>query len=51
VLEDLCRACGAANVDVVRPQEYTEMKELIARRIAEPALSVMIIRSPCILIR
>ncbi len=50
-IEGICRACGAANVDVVRPQKYQEMKELIRRRVAEPTLSVIVVRSPCMLMK
>lgn len=50
-LEAICSACGADNVDVFRPQDYKGMKELIGKRVAEDALSVIILRSPCILIK
>jgi len=51
VLEDMCRACGADNVDVVQPQKYDQLKALIGQRIGEDALSVIIARSPCRLLR
>ena len=51
VIEDICRACGVDNVDVVRPQQFRELKELIGRRLSEEALSVIVVRSPCILIK
>jgi indolepyruvate ferredoxin oxidoreductase alpha subunit len=50
-LEELCKACGADNVDVVRPQEYKQMVELIKARAEAEALSVIIVRSPCMLLR
>jgi indolepyruvate ferredoxin oxidoreductase alpha subunit len=50
-LEEICRACGADNVDVVRPQEYKAMVELIKTRAEADALSVIIVRSPCMLLK
>ncbi|MFW6254517.1 MAG: thiamine pyrophosphate-dependent enzyme, partial [Chitinivibrionales bacterium] len=48
-LEELCRSCGVQNVDVIRPNARKELEELIAKRLDEDALSVIITRSPCLL--
>ncbi len=50
VLEDVCRACGADNVDVVNPYQKEAFAELIRKRVGEDALSVIIARAPCRLI-
>jgi indolepyruvate ferredoxin oxidoreductase alpha subunit len=50
ILEDLCRACGADNVDVVVPYQFGQLENIIKRRLEENALSVIIARSPCRLI-
>ncbi len=49
-LDDLCRACGADNVDVVDPFKVAGLEQLVRQRMAEDALSVIIARSPCKLI-
>ncbi len=51
ILEDLCRACGADNVDVVDPTNRKEFEEIVKKRIAADELSVIISRHPCKLIR
>jgi indolepyruvate ferredoxin oxidoreductase alpha subunit len=50
VLEDLCRACGVPQVDVVDPNRYQPFIELVKKRLEQPVLSVIIARSPCKLI-
>jgi indolepyruvate ferredoxin oxidoreductase, alpha subunit len=50
VLEELCKACGAANVDVVDPYDSRKLEALIKQRMNEEALSVLIARAPCRLI-
>lgn len=50
VLEDLCRACGADNVDVVGAYRIKELEDLIRSRVNAGALSVIIVRTPCRLI-
>ena len=50
VLEDLCRACGVDNVDVISPYEIKQLETLIKQRLTEDALSVIIARAPCRLI-
>ncbi len=50
ILEDVCRACGVDNVDVIDPYKIKELEELIKKRINEDALSVVIARRPCQLI-
>jgi indolepyruvate ferredoxin oxidoreductase alpha subunit len=51
VLEDLCRACGADNVDVVDPKNLEEFRTVLEKRVNEDALSVIISRHPCKLLR
>lgn len=50
VLEDICRACGAANVDVVDPYDSKKLETLIKQRMGGDELSVLIARGPCRLI-
>jgi indolepyruvate ferredoxin oxidoreductase alpha subunit len=50
ILEDLCLACGADNVDVVNPYKVKELEDLVRRRISEDKLSVIISRYPCRLV-
>ena len=50
ILEDLCRSCGADNVDVVDPSQVGALEELVKSRVNADALSVIIVRSPCRLI-
>jgi len=51
ILEDLCRACGADNVDVVDPMNVQEFRTLLEKRVSEDALSVIISRHPCRLLK
>jgi indolepyruvate ferredoxin oxidoreductase alpha subunit len=51
ILEDLCRACGADNVDVIDPMDVKEFQALLERRVNENALSVIISRHPCRLLK
>ncbi len=51
ILEDLCRSCGADNVDVIDPKNLADFEALVNKRIDENALSVIISRHPCILIK
>jgi indolepyruvate ferredoxin oxidoreductase, alpha subunit len=50
VIEDICKACGADNVDIVIPYKLDELEDLLTKRLNENALSVIIARSPCRLI-
>ena len=50
VIEDLCKACGVDNVDVISPYEVKPLESLIKQRLAENALSVIVARAPCRLI-
>ena len=50
VLEDLCEACGADNVDVVNPFHAKALEALVKSRMEEEKLSVIICRFPCRLI-
>lgn len=49
VIEDLCRAIGVKNVDVVNPLKTDELRELVKTRLESSDLSVIIARRPCIL--
>jgi len=49
-LEDICQACGADTVDVIDPNKYQQLDEIIEKRLSEDTLSVIIARSPCKLI-
>ncbi len=51
ILEDLCRACGADHVDVVDPKNLEEFRTILEKRVNEDALSVIISRHPCKLLR
>ena len=50
-LEAICRACGADNVDVVDPYKHQDFEALLRKRLAEDALTVIIARAPCKLIK
>lgn len=50
ILEDLCRVAGADNVDVIDPTNVKDLEQLLRQRIGEEALSVVIVRKPCILL-
>lgn len=50
VLEDICRAAGADNVDVIDPFKIKELESLIKKRTSEDKLSVIISRFPCRLV-
>jgi indolepyruvate ferredoxin oxidoreductase alpha subunit len=49
-LEDICRSCGAHNVDVIDPKNIKQLDALVKTRLADNALSVIIARRPCKLI-
>ncbi len=49
-LEELCKACGAENVDVVNPFEVEAYKKLLEKRLSEDKLSVVIARCPCVFV-
>jgi indolepyruvate ferredoxin oxidoreductase alpha subunit len=49
-IEELCKACGAENVDVVDPKNIKEMDALVKKRLSENVLSVIVARRPCKLI-
>ncbi|NTV29334.1 MAG: indolepyruvate ferredoxin oxidoreductase subunit alpha, partial [Candidatus Omnitrophica bacterium] len=50
VLEELCKACGADNVDVVSAYDTVALERLLQQRLAEDDLTVIITRTPCKLI-
>ena len=48
----LCKACGADNVDVIDPiGKLRQLEELVKQRLEEDALSVIIVKHPCVLIK
>lgn len=51
ILEDVCRACGVDHVDVVDPKDLEAFRTLLETRVNEDALSVIIARHPCKLLR
>jgi indolepyruvate ferredoxin oxidoreductase alpha subunit len=51
ILEDLCKSCGADYVDVVDPKNRSEFEGLVKKRIKQDALSVIISRHPCKLLK
>jgi len=51
-LKALCLACGADNVDVMDPAgNVGQLEELVRRRLSEDALTVIIAKHPCKLIK
>ncbi|AQT68289.1 2-oxoacid ferredoxin oxidoreductase [Anaerohalosphaera lusitana] len=50
-LEALCKSCGADNVDVIDPTNRKEFDALVEKRVTEDALSVIIAKHPCKLIK
>ncbi|MFZ2384853.1 MAG: thiamine pyrophosphate-dependent enzyme [Candidatus Omnitrophota bacterium] len=50
-LEALCLACGADNVDVIDPYDIVGLERLLLLRIEEEKLSVIIVRSACLLLK
>ncbi len=46
-LESICASCGADNVDVISSYKVKELEELVAKRLAEDALTVIITRATC----
>lgn len=51
-LEEVCRVAGADNVDLLDPVgNIKALEELAAKRLAQDALSVIIVRHPCALIK
>jgi indolepyruvate ferredoxin oxidoreductase alpha subunit len=51
-LEQLCRACGADHVDVINPiGNVKQLEALVKQRLDEDALSVIIAKDPCVLIK
>jgi indolepyruvate ferredoxin oxidoreductase alpha subunit len=48
----LCKACGADNVDVIKPTgNVKNLEALVKQRLEEDALSVIITKEPCVLIK
>ncbi len=50
ILEDICRAAGADNVDVINAYKAEELETLLRKRLAEDALSVVITRAKCVIL-
>lgn len=51
-LEALCKACGADSVDVIDPHgKVRELEALVKKRLAADALSVIISKHPCVLLK
>lgn len=50
-LEEICKACGADNVDVIDPYRIKDLQTLLKKRIEEDSLSVVIARHPCRLLK
>ncbi len=51
ILEEICRACGVDHVDVVDPKNFEEFQTILEKRVNEDALSVIISRHPCKLLK
>ncbi|MDO4739189.1 MAG: indolepyruvate ferredoxin oxidoreductase subunit alpha [Eubacteriales bacterium] len=49
-LEALCRACGAASVQVVAADEMAQVEKAVRAGMAETGVSVVIARKPCALL-
>lgn len=50
VLEDVAKACGAASVTVTDAYDMAAINRMLDRELSAPGVSVMIIRSVCVLI-
>jgi indolepyruvate ferredoxin oxidoreductase alpha subunit len=50
ILEDMCRAAGADNVDVVNSYKTSEFETLLKQRLAENSLSIIITRAKCVIL-
>jgi indolepyruvate ferredoxin oxidoreductase alpha subunit len=50
VLEDICKACGADNVDIVSAYDTAAIEKILTQRMEEETLTVIIARTPCKLI-
>jgi indolepyruvate ferredoxin oxidoreductase alpha subunit len=51
-IAQMCRACGADNVDVIDPVgKVKELEDLVKQRLNEDALSVILVKHPCVLIK
>ncbi|MBD3268235.1 thiamine pyrophosphate-binding protein [bacterium] len=49
VMEDLCKAIGVKNVDVINPLKTDAFTDLLKNRLDKNELSVIIARRPCVL--
>ena len=50
-IENICTACGVADVKIVDPCDLSATKNAIVESLANPQTSVVITRSPCILLK
>lgn len=50
-LEAMCKVCGADTVEMITPKEFTELEQLIQKRINTEGLAVIIVKSACKLLR
>ena len=51
-LAALCKSCGADNVDVIDPVGNVKaLEELVQKRLNEDALTVIIVKHPCVLLK
>jgi len=50
-IESICKASGVDTVDTIHPSKVEELRALIEKRIDKDSLSVIIIKSACVLIR
>jgi indolepyruvate ferredoxin oxidoreductase alpha subunit len=49
-LEEICRACGAASVEVVDPFDHKKTEALVKEKIEARGVHVIISRRPCIFV-
>ncbi|HTZ19169.1 MAG TPA: thiamine pyrophosphate-dependent enzyme, partial [Dissulfurispiraceae bacterium] len=49
-LEDLCRSCGVASVNVVDPFNHEPTEKMISQKLDAEGVNVIISRRPCVLI-
>lgn len=49
-LEDICKACGSASVEVINPYNVQESAEVIKSKLDSEGVHVIISRAPCVLL-
>jgi indolepyruvate ferredoxin oxidoreductase alpha subunit len=50
IIEDIVKACGVANIDIITPYKVKDMESLIRKGLERDTLSVIIAREPCRLV-